>query len=75
MILVDLSSPESEWIFRHIAQVENAMPGFPIVGFIERSQETVRHRAESYGCRFVFTVDELAEKLPETVEGILARRF
>ena len=75
MMVIDLSSADSEWIFRHIAGVELTRPGFPIVALVSDAQETLRRRAESYGCRFIFTESEFLEKLPGTVDGILTKRL
>ena len=71
MMVIDLSGLNSDWIFRHIGNIMEDNPRFPIVAFISHIQEAVRQRAEKYGCRFILTKSQLAKKLPETVEQIL----
>ncbi len=71
MMVIDLSGVNSDWIFRHISEIIETNPRFPIVVFISHVQEAVRQRAEKYGCRFIFTKSQLIKKLPETIEQIL----
>ncbi len=71
MMIVDLSGLNSDWIFRHISNIIENNPRFPIVAFISHVREDVRQRAEKYGCRFILTKSQLAKKLPETIEQIL----
>ena len=74
MMLLDLTGPSSEWLFKHISEIQTAHPGFPIVAMISEAEEATHQRLETYGCRFVLAESELLEKLPETVELILSRR-
>ena len=71
MMVADLSGLNSDWIFRHISNIVENNPRFPIVGFVSHVQEDVRQRAEKYGCRFILTKSQLTKKLPETIEQIL----
>jgi len=71
MMIVDLSGLNSDWIFRHISNIIENNPRFPIVALISHVREDVRQRAEKYGCRFILTKSQLAKKLPETIEQIL----
>lgn len=73
IMVADLSGVESEWIFRHIGNISNMRPDLPIVGLVSHVQQTVRERAERYGCKFIFTKSELAKKLPETIEKVLRK--
>ena len=75
MVLVDLSGLDSEWLFRHISQVCNTRPELPIVAFISKDQESVRERAERYGCNLIFTKSELFKKLPGAIENFLRKSF
>lgn len=74
MMLIDLSAPGSEWLYKHIAEIQIARPGFPMVAVIPEAEEALRQRLETYGCRFVFTEDELLRKLSEAVELILTKQ-
>lgn len=71
MLVVDLSGPDSEWLFRHIGEIGYIHPNLPILGFISRVQDDVRTRAEKYGCRAVLTKVDLTKKLPEAIERAL----
>ena len=71
MMIVDLSGLNSDWIFRHISNIIENNPRFPIVALISHVREDVRQRAEKYGCRFILTKSQLVKKLPETIEQIL----
>ena len=73
MMLADLSSSDSEWIFRHITELKATRPDFPIVVFIAPVQEDVRDRAERYGCDLVLSKSELIQKLPSTIDDILRK--
>ncbi|MBI4372860.1 MAG: hypothetical protein HY585_03950 [Candidatus Omnitrophica bacterium] len=73
LVIVDLSGVETEWIFRHIGNISNMRPELPIVGLVSHVQQTVRERAERYGCKFVFNKSEFAKKLPETIEKVLRK--
>lgn len=71
MMVADLSGLNTDWIFRHISNIIENNPRFPVVAFISHVQEGVRQRAEKYGCRFVLTKSQLTKKLPEVIERVL----
>ena len=74
MLLVDLSSIHSEWLFRYVAAI-GASHSSPIVAFIaNEAEDAIRQRAETYGCGFVFKESELLAKLPDTIERILTKK-
>lgn len=75
MLMVDLCGIQNEWIYRHLTVIDFLYPEFPMVAIISGDEEHVRHRAESYGCRFALTKKECAEKLPFLVLGILSKKY
>jgi hypothetical protein len=75
MLLVDLTGQESEWIFRHIAQLEETFTNFPVVAVVKEIEDAVHRRAESCGCRFVLSEENLIEKLPDIIEDIIERKI
>lgn len=75
MLIVDLCGIQNEWIYRHLTVIDFLYPEFPMVAVIPEDEEHVRHRVESYGCRFALTKSECTEKLPELLLDILGKKF
>ena len=75
MLVVDLTGPESEWIFKHIAMIESSVPDFPILAIVPDNQEHARQRAESYGCGIILTKKEFAKKIHAQIERVLRKKL
>jgi CheY-like chemotaxis protein len=72
MMLVDMTGLETSWLFRHVAEVKNAKPRFPIVALTGKDEESMKNRLESAGCNAVLNKKEFTEKFPELVESYLS---
>ncbi|OGX06346.1 MAG: hypothetical protein A3G87_01720 [Omnitrophica bacterium RIFCSPLOWO2_12_FULL_50_11] len=75
MMIADLSGLNTEWLFKHIAEIANLQPDFPIVAFLASREEGARYRLEHAGCKMVLHKSEVEKKLPEAIENVLKGRF
>jgi len=71
LLILDLSSSDSEWIYKHIGDIKDKDPSFPIVAFLPHIQEAEKARAESAGCDAVFPKSAFSKKLPQIIKKYL----
>lgn len=73
LFIVDLSGPDSEWLFRHIAFIKFTRSRLWVVAIVHSSQSEVKSRAESYGCDTVISKAELMKKGADLIERALRK--
>ena len=71
LLVLDLSGSDSEWIYKHIGDIKERQPDFPIVAFIPHILEAEKMRAESAGCDAVFAKSIFSKKLPQIIKKYL----
>ncbi|GEM_PF-4845114 len=73
LMVADLSGREPGWIFKHISIIKHAKYDFPICVIINNDEESIRSRAEKYGCDKIILKSEFIKKLPNVVERVLRK--
>lgn len=73
LFIVDLSSVESEWLFKHIALIKFARSSLTVVAIVNSDDEQIRNRAESYGCDLTVSKEDFAKATPDTIERALRK--
>ena len=71
LMLLDLCSPESGWLFKHITEVKSLKPRLPIVVIYNPMDSAIQMRAQSYGCDFLISRHDFIEQFPLIVESTL----
>ena len=69
LMLIDLSGLDAGWLFRHISILKNMRPNFPICVVVPEEQESIKARAEKYGCDKIITQSELIKEFPNIIEN------
>ena len=71
MLIADLSSETSEWIFKHASEIKVVRHNFPMVACVAESQESQRLRAQYAGFDHVLGKRQFLKKLPEIIRRYL----
>lgn len=71
LMLLDLSGHDTDWIYKHIGDIKERNPSFPIVAFLSHVQEAEKARAESAGCDSVLPKSVFSKSLPKIIKKYL----
>jgi hypothetical protein len=75
MLIADLSGFGADWLYKHIAEIKNMTPTFPIAAFIPKAEEALRRRLESAGLKSIFFKTEIEKYLPEMIENVMRMKY
>ena len=71
LLIVDLSSDDAEWMFRHIGEIKMEKHDFPVIGIVSKTQEAPKMRAQAAGCDLVLPKAVFLDKIPKLLQRFL----